>query len=100
MEFTGYLSDVTCATKGAPFDSKTNPEKHTVACLKGCMDSGFGILRQGKSGKYFFTKFDKKGNELAKNLLEATKKTDNMKIKVMGTKSMHMIKVESINEVD
>ena len=55
---------------------------------------------KNKNGKYVFTKFDQKGTDLAKKILESTKKTDNMKIKVMGTKSMHMIKVDSITELD
>ena len=51
-EFTGYLSDVACATKamaGDGADLTTNPEKHTVACLKmpACMASGYGILIKG-----------------------------------------------------
>jgi len=105
-EFTGYLSDVACATKamaGDGADLTTNPEKHTVACLKmpACMASGYGILiKEAKSGKYVFIKFDQKGNEMAKKMLEATKRTDNMKIKVMGTKSKGMIKVKSITELD
>ena len=104
-EFVGYLSDVACATNGTAGDGANlamNPEKHTVACMKmpACMASGYGILMKNKSGKYVFTKFDQKGTDLAKKILESTKKTDNMKIKVMGTKSMHMIKVDSITELD
>jgi len=104
-EFTGYLSDVACATKamaGDGADLTTNPEKHTVACMKtpSCMASGYGILMKNKSGKYVFTKFDPKGTDLAKKILESTKKMDNMKIKVMGMKSKNMIQVESITELD
>jgi len=104
-EFTGYLSDVACATKMMAADGADltiNPEKNTVGCMKnpGCMSSGFGILIKAKSGKYVFTKFDQKGNDMAKKILEATKRTDNMKIKVMGTKSKGMIKVKSITELE
>lgn len=103
MEFTGYLSDSLCATEGVPFDSKANPMEHTVACMKdyGSMASGYGILMKNpKTGKYAFTKFDQKGNEMAKKVLQGTKRTDNMKIKVTGTKIMDMIKVESIHEIE
>jgi len=101
-DLTGYLSDVACATKGVAGDGanlSTHPEKHTVACMKmpACMASGFGILIKAKSGEYTFVKFDQKGNEMAKKLLEATKKTDNMKIKVQGTR---MIEVANITALE
>jgi hypothetical protein len=101
-DLTGYLSDVACGTKGIAGDGAnlaTHPEKHTVACMKmpACMSSGYGILIKAKSGEYTFVKFDQKGNEMAKKLLEATKKTDNMKIKAQG---MRMIEVEKITALE
>jgi hypothetical protein len=101
-DFTGYLSDVACATNGLAADGAhlaTHPGKHTVACMKspGCMASGYGILLKTKNGEYSFVKFDQKGNEMAKKLLEATKKTDNMKIKVQGKR---LIEVENIAALD
>lgn len=101
-DFTGYLSDVACATKGIAVDGTnlaTHPEKHTVACMKspGCMASGYGILIKAKTGEYTFVKFDQKGNEMAKKLLETTKKTNNVKIKVQGTR---MIEVENITALE
>ena len=104
--FEQYLYDVDCAKKAIADDGtvlRTFPEKHTVACLKkpSCMASGYGlIIRNKKTGRYNFYKFDEKGNELAIKLLETTKKTDNMKIKVTGTiddKGM-ILKVKSIEE--
>lgn len=101
-DLTGYLSDVACATNGVAADGAnlaTHPEKHTVACMKspGCMASGYGILVKATTGEYTFVKFDQKGNEMAKKLLEATKKTDNMKIKVQG---IRMIEVKNITELE
>ena len=58
------------------------------------------IIRNNKTGRYNFYKFDEKGDELAIKLLETTKKTDNIKIKVRGTidpKGM-ILKVKSIEE--
>ena len=104
--FEQYLLDVDCANKAITDDGtnlRTNPENHTVACLKkpSCMASGYGvIIRNKETGKYDFYKFNEKGDELARKLLETTKKTDNMKIKVRGTiddKGM-MLKVKSIEE--
>ena len=64
------------------------------------MASGYGlIIRNIKTGRYNFYKFDEKGNELAIRLLEITKKTANMKIKVRGTIDKGVIiKVTSIEE--
>ncbi len=104
--FEQYLLDVHCVNKAITDDGTTlsiNPENHTVACLKkpSCMVSGYGvILRNPKTGYYTFYKFDDKGDEIAKKLLEVTKKTDNMLIKVRGTmdKERGIIKVKSIVE--
>ena len=104
-EIYGYLSDNACwgnkdgiAVDGA--NLKTNPEKHTVACLtaKGCAASGYGLLKKGADGTYTMTKFDKKGNKLAMALLKKTKKTDNYYVEVKGTESKGMLKVKAIEE--
>jgi 5S rRNA maturation endonuclease (ribonuclease M5) len=64
-----------------------------------CAASGYGVLiKDKKAGKYIFYKFDEKGNEIAKKLLETTKKTDNIKIKVKGTMMKDLIMIESIVE--
>jgi hypothetical protein len=100
----GYLADVLCGQKGvSAFGSNliTNPEKHTVACMKmpPCEASGYGIyMKDAKSGKYVFYKFDEKGTELAKGLLKNTKKANNMLIKVEGTLDEDTIIVENIIE--
>jgi hypothetical protein len=101
-EFVGYLCDVSCASHKIAADGTnltTNPEKHTVACLKSpdCMASGYGILIKAKTGEYTFVKFDQKGTEMAKKLLEATKKSDNMKIKVKGAR---MMEVENLTALE
>jgi hypothetical protein len=103
--FEQYLLDVDCANKAITDDGtnlRTNPENHTVACLKkpSCMASGYGvIIRNKETGKYDFYKFDEKGDELARKLLETTKKTDNLRIKVRGTIENNMIiKVKTIEE--
>jgi hypothetical protein len=103
-EYIGYLSDVMCASKGIAGDGanlQKSPKKHTVACMKipDCAASGYGVLiKDKKAGKYIFYKFDEKGNEIAKKLLETTKKTDNIKIKVKGTMMKDLIMIESIVE--
>jgi hypothetical protein len=103
-EYVGYLSDVMCASKGIAGDGtnlQKSPKKHTVACMKmpDCASSGYGVfIKDKEADKYIFYKFDKKGNDIAKKLLETTKKTDNMKMKVKGTMIKDLIMVESIVE--
>ena len=95
-----------CGTGGTSadgFNLNTEPEKHTVACMlaPGCAASGYGIeINEGTSAakNYVYTKFDKKGNELAAKLLKKTKKTDNVSIEVRGVKEGDIIKVSSLKE--
>lgn len=98
-EFKGYLSDVHCANLGKSemggYDLTMYPEKHMLECMKAepCMASGYGIFIKGKDGKYVFHKFDKAGSDMAlKNIIEKTKKTDDIAIKVKG----HLMKDGSI----
>jgi hypothetical protein len=89
-EYKGYLSDVLCGTNGkdpAGNDLLKNPGKHTIACMKAdaCAASGYGIFLKEKNGMYAFHKFDAKGSEMAKkDIVDVTKKKDNIKIKVKG----------------
>ena len=103
--FEKYLVDVDCANKAIKDDQtnlRTNSENHTVACLKkpSSMASGYGvIIRNKETGKYNFYKFDEKGDEIARKLLETTNKTDKIQIKVRGTiENSMVIKVKSIEE--
>jgi len=103
--FEKYLVDVNCANKAIAANGanlRTNSENHIVSCLKkpSSMSSGYGVIIRNKdTGKYNFYKFDEKGDEIARKLLETTKKTDNMQIKVRGTIDNTMIiKVKSIEE--
>jgi hypothetical protein len=89
-EYKGYLSDVLCGTNGkdpAGNDLLKNPQKHTLACMKAdaCSASGYGIFLKDKNGMYAFHKFDAKGSEMAKkDIVDATNKKDNIKIRVKG----------------
>lgn len=103
--FKGYLSDASCATttNGVAADGTDmvmSPEKHTVACLTaaGCAASGYGLMIKGADGKYAFTKFDPKGSDQAKALLDKTKEKTALKLDVKGTMENGMIMVASIKE--
>ncbi len=100
---TGYLSDVMCAKNGESgggFNLLTNPEKHTVMCMKmpPCVKSGYGIFMKDGLGRYAFFKLDGKGSALAKGLLDKTQKDDNMSVKVTGKLVGDTFLVESIVE--
>jgi hypothetical protein len=103
MKYEGYLADVLCATRGTALDGADmmkHPEKHTVACLKEpqCVASGYGILTKGADKTYTFHKFDKKGNELALELIKKTQKKDSLSVTVTGQMKDGIINVDSIME--
>ena len=72
--------------------AKANPDAHTRACALQCAKSGFGIVDQ--SGNYL--KFDEKGNQEAKNLLESSSKKDHIRVEVTGTQDGSTIHVQSL----
>ena len=101
----GYLSDVKCATSpnGIAADGAnlaTNPEKHTADCMRmaSCEASGYGIFVKGSDGKYAFTKFNSKGNDLVKAYLKKTKRKDGLIVDVTGTMEGKILNVEKITE--
>jgi uncharacterized protein YejL (UPF0352 family) len=101
--YEGYLADVLCATRGTALDGADmarHPEKHSVACLKEpqCVASGYGILTKGNDETFTFHKFDKKGNELALELIKKTQKKDSLSVKVLGQMKEGILNVESIVE--
>ncbi len=75
-------------------------EKHSVACLKEppCVASGFGVLVKGHDETYAFHKFDKKGNELAMQLINKTSKKDGFSVEVASRVIDGVINVQSIVE--
>ena len=102
-KYEGYLADVLCATRGTALDGADmmkHPEKHSVACLKEppCVASGFGLLVKGKDDAYAFHKFDKKGNELAMQLINKTAKKDALSVEVTGQMKDGIINVDNIVE--
>ncbi len=94
----GFLVDVACGTKMSKLDADKSDEKamgHTKDCAlqDGCKASGYGILSHGK-----LTKFDEKGNKLASEYFDKTKKEKNFWVDVRGTMDGEMMKVESIKD--
>ena len=80
------IIDVSCAT-----DAAAKPDGHTRDCALDCADGGFVIVVNGD-----VLKLDAKGNELALAALKATKKTEKLRVTVVGERTGDTIKVQSL----
>jgi hypothetical protein len=89
----GYLIDKHCF-------NVNDSSKDTVECLQMecCAKGGYGVAVKQKNGKYKFYKFNKKGNDISKNLLNETKKIKSVPIVVRGYLGGEGINVISIKE--
>ena len=78
IDATGVLLDVMCS-KGA---TDASAAAHTRECglMEHCVKSGYGVVVKGK-----FHTFDAEGNKQAEAIFRATKKTDNITVRVEGT---------------
>jgi len=96
---TGYMLDKACGTKMAKLDETKAMDKakgHTKDCAlnDACKSSGYGLMMKGK-----FVTFDEKGNKLASEYFDKTKKEKGFWVDVKGTMDGDVIKVESIKDV-
>lgn len=91
---TGYLIDNACGSHHA--GDKTFGKDHSVSCSKmeACEKSGYAVNDEGR-----VYKLDQAGNELASSLLDSTKATKGLKVKVEGTVDGDTIKVTKLTEV-
>lgn len=95
----GYLVDKMCATgyvkDGDVAKANTKGAKHTKSCAleENCMESGYGLIIDGK-----YVKFDQGGDKMAADFLNKSKKKDNFLVEVSGTKDGDLVKVKSIAE--
>lgn len=94
----GYLVDKMCGSGFAKKDKETamsKAMKHTVSCTleESCMESGYGLLMDGK-----YVKFDEAGDKMALDYLKKTKVKENILVEVSGTQEGETIKVKSISE--
>lgn len=95
---TGYIVDKACSVgRAKAADPMVSAAGHTRDCalMPNCAASGYGVFADGK-----YYEFDAKGTELAKAMLEASKKTKGLKASVTGTVKDAKIMVEKISEVD
>ena len=95
----GYLVDKMCATgmaKKAPDEAMAKAAKHTKNCAleESCMESGFGLISDGK-----WYKFDDAGDKKALAWLNKTDKKNDLMVEVTGTHDGDIFKVVSLKEV-
>jgi hypothetical protein len=92
-EVEGVLMDKMCSLKAAK-DGQKAATMHTRQCamMPDCEKSGYGVFTADK--KYLV--FDSAGNEQALEALKASKKKDNLKVKVTGEVDGDTIKVASL----
>lgn len=90
--WTGYVVDKMCKTD-VPY---TKGKGHTKECLlaEDCISTGFGLATA--DGKW--TAFDKKGSDMAANLIKTSKKTKDFLVVVSGKMKGSTIEVTSIKD--
>jgi len=92
-EVEGVLMDKMCSMKAVKEGQKA-ATMHTRQCamMPDCEKSGYGVFTA--DDKYLL--FDAAGNEQATAALKASKKKDNLKVKVSGEVTGDTIKVASL----
>ena len=80
------LVDAGCADR-----VKADPDKHTRACAMRCEESGYGVVADGA-----FVKFDEKGNNLAIEALQKSKKDDHLRATITGEIKDGVLYVETL----
>lgn len=96
----GYLVDKMCATgmvKKTPEEAMAKAAKHTKSCAldESCVESGFGLVYDGK-----WIKFDEAGDKKALAWLKKTDKKNDLVVEVTGTHDGDIFKVASLKEVN
>lgn len=89
----GVLIDKHCFAYG-------EPETDSVECLKmkSCEASGYGVAVKQNDGNYKFYKFDEKGHEIAKSILNNTLKENNIVVEAEGIVDGEIIKITKLKE--
>ncbi len=91
---SGYLVDVACASENMKKPDPKFPVNHDKECLKmsDCQKSGYAVLTNDNK----LYKFDAKGNEEAKKLIDLTNKDKDWKVTVTGPVEGDNITVSSL----
>lgn len=103
LTFAGYLLDRSCAArlKREDYEKHKNPvealKKHSRACAlePDCSEAGYTLYSNGQ-----WYDLDAKGNERARKLLTASKKSENLLCKITGNFKRNELRVATIEEVN
>ena len=85
------LIDIGCSTK-----AKAQPDGHTKACALQCAKGGFVIVAADGT----FLKLDEEGNKKAVAALNASSKTDHLRVTVVGERKGDTVTVSSLRMAD
>lgn len=90
----GILMDKMCSAKAVSGGGQSVASAHETKCalMPPCQASGYGVYTADNK----FLAFDSTGNEKALAALKATKKTDNLRVRVMGNVSGDTIMVTDL----
>ncbi len=92
-EVEGFLVDKACSARIVKGGQKAaTSHNKDCALMDGCAQSGFGVVTADNR----FLAFDKEGSKKAAAALEASNKSDNLRVKVSGDVTGDAIKVASI----
>jgi hypothetical protein len=93
-EVQGILLDRMCATKIVADQNQKAAQGHTRECalMADCVAAGYGVFTADDK----FLTFDQAGNQKAEQALKASKKKDNIKVRVTGDQSGDTLKVTAI----
>jgi len=99
VKIKGHLVDISCASEKTD-DLDYMRTKHTKQCFEmpACVKSGFAILTPDNK----VIRFDEKGNELAKKLIDATQASENKdwSIEVRGRLDGETLNVNKLERQD
>jgi hypothetical protein len=93
-DFEGVLMDKMCSMKALQEGGQKAAAMHKRDCalMGDCVKSGFGLVTADNQ----FLAFDAEGNSRAEKALKASKKSDNLRVRVSGEQSGDTIQVKSL----
>jgi hypothetical protein len=93
----GYVVDQMCAKTLAKKENvmeKAGAHTRKCALEEGCTESGYGLFSEGK-----YYRFDDKGSEKAKAMIEGSKRESALMFEATGSVDGDMLTVKSLKEV-
>ena len=93
-DLEGVLMDKMCSMKALQEGGQKAAAMHKRDCalMPDCVKSGYGIVTADNK----FLAFDAEGNQKTQRALKASKKTDNIRVKVTGEQSGDTIQVKNV----